>query len=33
VNKGKKKVRDGSLRNTTNADASEEKGHKIKAAS
>jgi len=33
VNKGKKKVRDGRLRNTTNADASKEKGHKIRAAS
>jgi hypothetical protein len=28
-----KKVRDGRLRNTTNADASNEKGHKIRAAS
>ena len=33
VNKGMKKVRDGRLRNTTNADASKEKGHKIRAAS
>jgi hypothetical protein len=28
-----KKVRDGRLRDTTNADASKEKGHKIRAAS
>ena len=32
VNKGMKKVRDGRLRNTTNADGSKEKGHKIRAA-
>jgi hypothetical protein len=32
-NKGMKKVRDGRLRNTTNADASKEKGHKVGAAS
>jgi hypothetical protein len=28
-----KKLRNGRLRNTTNADASKEKGHKIRAAS
>jgi hypothetical protein len=33
VNKGMKKVRDGRLRNTTNADASKEKGQKVGAAS
>jgi hypothetical protein len=33
VNKGIKKIRDGRLRNTTNADASKKKGHKIRAAS
>jgi hypothetical protein len=33
VNKGMKKVRDGRLRNTTHADASKEKGHKVRAAS
>jgi hypothetical protein len=33
VNRGKKKVRDGRLRNTRNPDASKEKGHKVGAAS
>jgi hypothetical protein len=28
-----KKIRDGRLRNTANADASKEEGHKIRAAS